>query len=237
MSSRKIKKAVLALLDSQDLVTLIPVLEKYKSKELINVFFSAICRENSRVKWHAVSCMGKSVQRLAEEDHEEARIILRRLMWSLNDESGGIGWGAPEAMAEIMCCHQRLAEEYLHMLLSYMKEDGDEIWQDGNFLEHEMLQRGLLWGIARLAKVRPGLLLEKEKNMGVIMLPYLFSGDIEVQAMATLAAGRLQLVEASEQIQTLKTASAQVLIYEEGRFCTLSLGHIAGAALERIGCG
>lgn len=24
---------------------------------------------------------------------DSARIVMRRLMWSLNDESGGIGWG------------------------------------------------------------------------------------------------------------------------------------------------
>jgi len=43
-----------------------------------------------------------------------------------------------------------LAEEYLHMLVSYMREDGPKAFQDGNFIELPMLQRGLLWGIGRL---------------------------------------------------------------------------------------
>jgi len=36
-------------------------------------------------------------------------------MWSLNDESGGIGWGAPEAMGAIMARHTGLADEYANI--------------------------------------------------------------------------------------------------------------------------
>jgi hypothetical protein len=46
--------------------------------------------------------MGEVMAHLADKDMESARVIMRRLMWSLNDESGGIGWGAPEAMGEIV---------------------------------------------------------------------------------------------------------------------------------------
>jgi len=45
------------------------------------------------------------ISNLTEKEMESARVIMRRLMWSLNDESGDIGWGAPEAMAEIIACH------------------------------------------------------------------------------------------------------------------------------------
>jgi len=102
------------------------------------------------VRWHAVSVFGTTVDRMAGQDLESARIVMRRFLWSLNDESGGIGWGAPEAMAEIMYHCRPLAEEHLHMLVSYMREDGPEAFQDGNFIELPMLQRGLLWGIGRL---------------------------------------------------------------------------------------
>ena len=74
---------------------------------------------------------------------------MRRLMWNLNDESGGIGWRArPEAMGEIVARSERLADEYGHILISYLDPDG-------NYLEHPLLQRGLLWGIGRFAHARP----------------------------------------------------------------------------------
>ena len=68
---------------------------------------------------------------------------MRRLMWSLNDESGSIGWGAPEAMAEIMARNKKLADEYYKILISYSE-------QGKNYLEHEGLQRSVRRGIERI---------------------------------------------------------------------------------------
>jgi len=104
--------------------------------------------------------MGAVVANLAEQDMESARVIMRRLMWSLNDESGGIGWGAPEAMGEIIASHDGLAKEYVSVLISY-------VWKEGNFLEYEPLQRGAVWGVGRVAQVRP----ELAQDAGPHLLP------------------------------------------------------------------
>ncbi|MCI5211461.1 MAG: HEAT repeat domain-containing protein, partial [Candidatus Electrothrix sp. ATG2] len=154
MGTRAIKQQVLGLLRQEDLSGIETELGQLQEKELVNALFFGICHPDERTRWHAISVMGRTVARLAEQDMEEGRMILRRLLWSLNDESGGIGWGAPESMAEIMCCHSGLADEYIHMLISYMRPDGEEEWQDGNFLEHEMLQQGLMWATGRLAQCR-----------------------------------------------------------------------------------
>jgi len=84
--------------------------------------------------------MGDLAHRLAKKKIEDSRIILRRLMWNLNDESGGIGWGSVEAMGEILKRNETLASEFESILFSYIDPHG-------NFLEHEMLQRGSLWGV------------------------------------------------------------------------------------------
>ncbi|MEA3417440.1 MAG: hypothetical protein U9R02_15080 [Thermodesulfobacteriota bacterium] len=60
--------------------------------------------------------MGVVVSNLADHDMESARVIMRRLIWNLNDESGGIGWGSPEAMGEIMARNNRLALPFTHKL-------------------------------------------------------------------------------------------------------------------------
>ena len=84
--------------------------------------------------------MGTLGTRVGKRNMEQARILLRRIMWNLNDESGGIGWGSPEAMGEILCQNSKLAEEFKSILFSYLEPGG-------NFIEHEMLQRGVLWGV------------------------------------------------------------------------------------------
>lgn len=114
----------------------------------INPLFSFIQSTNEVIKWRAVRAMGKVVAQMAVANLESARVIMRRLMWSLNDESGGIGWGAPEAMGEIMAQDERLAGEYKKILLSYLDEEG-------NYLEHEPLRQGALWALQRLDSAKP----------------------------------------------------------------------------------
>ncbi|HID31456.1 MAG TPA: HEAT repeat domain-containing protein, partial [Desulfobacterales bacterium] len=117
--------------------------------------------------------MGAVVANLAEKDMESARVVMRRLMWSLNDESGGIGWGAPEAMGEIIASHEGLAKEYVSVLISYVREDG-------NFLEYEALQRGAIWGVGRVAQARPELV----QNAVPHLVLFLESPDAAVRGLA-----------------------------------------------------
>lgn len=124
MRERALKKKILDLLQTESLPDIHAVLRQYDEQRLLNSLFSGICRSDERLKWHAVAAMGPVVARLADREMEAARVVMRRFMWSLNDESGGIGWGAPEAMAEILVCHDGLAEEYTHVLVSFMREDG-----------------------------------------------------------------------------------------------------------------
>jgi hypothetical protein len=95
--------------------------------------------------------MGRVVAAMATEKPEQARIVMRRLMWSLNDESGGIGWGAPEAMGEIMARNKTLAREYRNILVSYTNPQG-------NYLEYEPLRQGADWAMDRVRGVYPDFL-------------------------------------------------------------------------------
>ena len=232
MSSRAIKKQVLDLLAGGDLVASRRALAGLPAGEVVHALFSAICRENPVVRWHAVTCMGDAVARIAEGDLEAARIILRRFLWSLNDESGGIGWGAPEAMAECLCRDERLAGEYAHMLVSYMREDGEELCQDGNFIEHPLLQRGVVWGIGRLAGCRRELL--QQLGAGRDLGRYLEAEDPELRGLAALAAGRLREATLRPLLQGLRADTAPLSWYDEGAVHQTTVGALVRDALEEL---
>lgn len=233
MGGRAIKKEVLALLQAGgDLELIRSEVRRYRAIDVVNVLFSAICRSDQLVRWLAVSCMGESVARMAMEDLESARNIMRRLLWSLNDESGGIGWGAPESMAESMCCHDILAGEYVHMLLSYMLEDGEEVCQDGNYLEHVVLQRGLLWGVNRLAACRPELL--HDRGIATILPPYLHAVDSDVRGLAVLTAVNLRLVSVHSRLEQLVEETEVFTVYDDGTFLHMEIGSLARQGLERL---
>lgn len=232
MSARKIKQQVLELLDQEDLAEIERGLAALDAKEAVNALIAAICRSEERLRWHAVTAMGWTVARLADEEMEAARIIMRRLLWSLNEESGGIGWGAPEAMAEIFCCHAELADEYVHMFLSYMRPDGELPHQDGNFLEHETLQRGLLWAAGRLAQCRRELAFSK--GMADDLPQYLDSSDGAVRGLAARAIGLLGRCSCPERLEKLRTDCSSLRLYSNGQLRTVRAGDLAVQALERL---
>jgi hypothetical protein len=162
---------------------------------------------------------------LADNDMEAARVVMRRFMWSLNDESGGIGWGAPEAMGEIMALHDKLAEEYAHMLVAYMREDGF-------YLELPQLQQGLMWGLARLTIAKPALL--KAKNVITYLLPYLDSDDSTVRGLAAWTLGLLHAEEAVAYLEKLVNDPARVKIFLNRTFVPDTVGNLAQKALANI---
>lgn len=232
MGTRQLKKHIFSLLQQPSLEQILSEIVCLPVKETVNGLFSAICQVDEKLRWYGISCMGLMMARLAEENMEEARMMMRRLLWSLNDESGGIGWGAPETMAESMYHHQKLAEEYVHMLISYTLPDGPELEQDGNFLEHETLQRGLLWGLNRLCACRRDLLQEKGGGRGILF--YLQSGDAQVRGLAARLCGCLSIGSAREQLQSLCTDKAFVRWYHDGRFTDISVEDFAQRSLAQL---
>jgi len=148
LTTRQIKKEVADLLTRPDAAEALEKIAAFPARQVINPLIGFLCRKGDPVQQRAVEAIAEVTARLAETDMEGARVIMRRLMWSLNDESGGIGWGAPEAMGAILARHAGLAAEYAKILFSY-------IHPDKNFLEHDDLRMDAFRGILRLARARP----------------------------------------------------------------------------------
>ena len=233
MSSRAVKEQILTLLAKEDLAASREALNRLPAEKVVHALFSAICREQPAVRWNAVTCMGDAVARIAADNLEAARIIMRRFMWSLNDESGGIGWGAPECLAESMCRNERLAIEYAHMLVSYSCEDGDELCQQGNFIEHPLLQRGVVWGIGRLAGCAPAVF--RQLGVGADLGRYLEAEDPELRGLAALAAGRLQEATLRPLVEELTTDTAALTLYDKEEFRQTTVAILARDALATLG--
>jgi len=224
-SQRGSKKEVLALLAVAGLPDLLARLADFPPEKLLNPLFSGIYSAKQQTRWNAVSAMGVTVARLAEQDMEAARIVMRRFMWNLNDESGGIGWGTPETMAECLVRHEDLAREYTHILVAFMREDGF-------YLELPALQQGLMWGIGRLAGVRPELL--RQWQAAKYLFPYLTSEDRIVQTLAARALGRLEASEALPALAVLAGEDFTFSLYEDGRLRTAAAAELIREAMNRL---
>jgi hypothetical protein len=141
-------------------------------------------------------------------------------MWNLNDESGGIGWGSPEAMGEITARHGRLANEFASVLISYIDPEG-------NFLEHELMQRGSLWGVGRLAHARPLL-----AQPAYAFLPAFFeASDPFLRGTAIWATGPILGQRVRSMIERRLTDDAPLRIFRQMRMMPTTVAELAGEAL------
>lgn len=227
---REIKKHVFSLLSQDTFSDALHGVGKLPPRECINPLFSAICRPEESLRWFAISCFGAVLGGLVKDEPEAARIVMRRFLWSLNDESGGIGWGAPESMAESMVCSALLRKEYLHMLVSYAKHDGEELFQDGNYLELPELQRGLLWGIERLSSLFPKEFENYDINFE--LGEYLKANDSTVKGLALKCVINLERVNVfKEKINLLKSDKKRFRFYHNGSFSELELSALATSVL------
>ena len=222
-SGRDLKRKVLDLLGLDNFDQCLNDLCQLPARQVVNPLFSLLLSGNEQIRWRAITAMGAVVAKLAEKDMESARVIMRRLMWSLNDESGGIGWGAPEAMGEIIASHEGLAKEYTSVMISYVREDG-------NFLEYEPLQRGAVWGIGRVAQVRSHLVQDAVPHLFL----FLKSPDATVRGLAAWTVGLLGAEAARTHLQELLGDEADVPIYIDGRLMVRSVGDLANEALDVI---
>jgi hypothetical protein len=176
----KLKRRVLEIIRTKDLDRALDALRQLPARRIINPLFSLLLSTDPEIKWTAVTAIGAVVAKLAGEDMESARVIMRRTMWQLNEESGGIGWGCPESMGEIMARHEGLAKEYAPILISYVRKDA-------NFLSFEPLQRGVVWGLGRLAQVMPRMV----QDAIPYLLPFLEAEDVVLKGLAVWALGLL----------------------------------------------
>ena len=223
LGGRQLKKKILQHLQTDPFDKELDEICRLPLKQTVSPLFSFLCSTDEAVKWRAVTALGKVVSDLAISDLESARVVMRRFIWNLNDESGGIGWGCPESMAEVMARNQRLADEYGHILVSYIQPEG-------NYLEHEVLQRGVLWGIGRLAHARPG----HTRNIGKYLLPYMESGDPILRGLAAWAAGPAGSIEAIARLKELVDDPSRLMLYRGGEFNDCTAGELAREALSMI---
>ncbi|MGD2185380.1 MAG: HEAT repeat domain-containing protein [Desulfobacterales bacterium] len=219
-SSRQLKENIRQLLLQQNIQSGLAQISGLPARKAINPLFSFLCSLDELLKWRAVMAMGEVVDRLAHKDMESARVIMRRYMWQLNDESGGIGWGCPEAMGEIMARNENLAREFWCILISYMQPDG-------NYLEHEVLQRGVLWGVGRLAHARPKLL----KDSVNYLHPYMQTKDPYLRGLAAWASRPLCNKNTESLLKALKKDDAKIKIFINGHLKKCTVGELAAKSM------
>jgi len=220
---KKRKEDLRQLLDTPDFSHALSVLLQEPPRQVINPLISLFLTGEEIIRWRAITAAGRVVANLADQDMEGARVIMRRFIWMLNDESGGIGWGVPEAMGEVVAVHDRLGEEFADLLVSY-------VCPERNYLEYEALQRGALWAIGRVAEVKPYLVEEGKE----CVIPHLAFQDAAVRGLSARAAGLMGVEAARENLKGCLDDDREISLFVDTALVASTVSGLARAALSKL---
>ena len=97
--------------------------------------------------WRAIKAIGAAARALIAIDYPFLREMVRKLLWSLSDESGGIGWSAPEILGEIVSSDTERFQDIIPLIA--------EVYS----IEEKVFRPGVLYALNRIGQENPALLI------------------------------------------------------------------------------
>lgn len=189
----------------------------------------ALLPQEPELMHRAARALGLLIAKIYEDNPEAARNLIRRFMWHMNEESGNIGWGIPDAFAEALAASPELAKTYSRILNSYIYDLGF----DDNFCDQDILRRDCYWAIGRLAETEPQLADPAR--------PWLVKGlndpDPICRGMAAWALAKIRpdLANAPALRKLAENgANDECEIFEYNRLHRKSVSELANEALQKI---
>lgn len=185
-----------------------------QDRRVISTLISLTYDKESVTTWRAIEALGIAARVIAKEDVLAVRDTIRRLLWMMTDESGGIGWSAPEMLGEIIRTDPEEFSDIIPILWSYREE--------------EIFREGAVCGMSRVAEVRPDL----AGFVGEDLPALLQDGSPLVRGYAARLAGFLGPGPFREEVAALRADGDLIPVYRDGELVTMSIGDVAREALE-----
>ena len=141
MTQLEMKKIILQALESNDLDAVVSLARN--SRKALSLLVRMAYDKETLVGWRAIKAAGFVAKALAKTDHEFLRITVRKLLWSLSDESGGIGWSAPELLGEIVSSDPSGFADIIPLIA--------EVYD----IEEQTFRPGVVYALKRIAEASP----------------------------------------------------------------------------------
>lgn len=186
----------------------------------------ALLPNDALIKHRAAVAIGETAAEMAKKDMETAKNICRRFMWHMNEDSGNIGWGIPEAFAETLAKSPELAKQYISILFSYIMDLGHA----DNYCDHDVLRRSCFWAAGRILEEMP----EYSDKIKPWLIKGLNDNDAVCKGMALWALTRAKLDLMDVPIlEKLKKDNELIEIYEHDKIVCIKKGNLAENALKK----
>jgi hypothetical protein len=149
MNQLDTKKFILHALESNDLDAVVSFIQE--NRKALSLLIRMAYDKETLVGWRAIKAVGRVAKALGTTHNEFLRITMRKLLWSLSDESGGIGWAAPELLGEIVSSDPECFADIIPLIA--------EVYD----IEEQTFRPGVMYALARVAEVSPELAANYQK--------------------------------------------------------------------------
>jgi hypothetical protein len=144
-----LKKNIYDLLESNKFSSL--SMQGKENRKVLSRLVRIAYDKETLVGWRAIEAIGLTAREMIVTDLDFLRETCRKLVWSLSDESGGIGWSAPEILGEIMGADPKRFKDFLPLIASVYE------------IEEDVFRGGVLFALGRIAESSPELAAPYQK--------------------------------------------------------------------------
>ena len=187
--------------------------------------------KDTLVGWRAIKAVGLVARMLVKSDYEFLRETCRKLHWSLTDESGGIGWSAPEMLGEIVSADPARFRDFIPIIASAYD------------VEEDVFRAGVLYALGRIAETAPELAVPYQKIIimsladqdplvrvrGIRLIRLLWSWAESNGIWNREYSDRISLT-----LDRLRSDQGEAWLYQEDNFISLQVGEEALELLKLI---
>ncbi len=206
------KQKVLTLVSVRNHRALVALAEENSSKVIRHIVRLTYSSDDF-LHWRAIEALGVVCAAIADKDPERVLNVIRRFIWSMSDESGANCRSAPAAVAEIIFNRPDLYADFAPIMINAA-------------LDEELFQKGMLWGIGRLAGKISCLydIVPKIEK-------FLQHSNPELRGYAAWALGQIGADGAVKQLEMLKDDPQVIKIYLQGELQQKTVGELANNAI------
>jgi hypothetical protein len=223
VTQQEMKQAVLAALEMNDFETIERL--ALQSRKALSALVRLAYDRETLVGWRAIVAVGRVASVYSRNNYEFLRETVRKLLWSLTDESGGIGWSAPELLGEIVSSEPEKFSDVVPLIAEVF------------CIEEDVFRPGVLYAFKRIARTHPEMITPFQQTI----LGGLSEQDpktriyaIELVVMLAKHLDRENLDSMRKQVAALTRDEQEAWIYEGDGFSGVVVKEFAAAAMKHL---
>ncbi len=216
LTQLEMKQTLLVALEANDFETIRTL--ALQSRKVLSVLVRLAYDKTSLTGWRAIKAIGHVASLYVRNNYDFLRDTIRKLLWSLSDESGGIGWSAPEILGEIVSADPKKLADIIPLIA--------EVYS----IEEKVFRPGVLYALKRIGETCP----ESIEPFQEIVLSGLSEEDplARVYALELLMAIKDKLDsdaldKARQQVAGLGKDKTEAWIYKYDGFVGIEVGELA----------